>query len=140
MSYASIDDMVKRYQRSNLDKLTADKSDNFEPNDALITQALQDASALIDSYISPRYQLPLSVVPTTLARVCCDIAFYYLCDEQATEQCTQRYKDAIKWLGVVLDGKLPLGADVHGVEPVSENLVEVQSDPAIFSRRQKGFI
>lgn len=140
MSYASLDDMVKRYQRSNLDKLTADKSDNFEPDDALITQALQDASALIDSYISPRYPLPLSVVPTALIRVCCDIAFYYLCDERATEQCTQRYKDAVKWLHNVLSEKLPLGTDIHGTEPVSENLVEVKSDTAVFSRNQKGFI
>ncbi|ECI5214692.1 DUF1320 domain-containing protein [Salmonella enterica subsp. diarizonae] len=140
MSYATLGDMVRRYQRRNLDKLTAGKTDNFEPDDTLITQALQDASALTDSYISPRYMLPLSVVPSALARVCCDIAFYYLCDERATEQCTQRYKDAIKWLTDIRDGKLPLGADVHGVAPVSENLVEIQSDNAVFSRKQKGFI
>ncbi|EKN4769615.1 DUF1320 family protein [Yersinia enterocolitica] len=140
MSYATLDDMVKRYRRSSLDALTSDKTDLGEPDDSLVEQALQDARALIDSYISPRYPLPLSVVPAALTRVCCDIAFYYLCDAQATEQCTQRYKDAVKWLHDVLNEKLPLGTDAHGAEPVSENLVEVKSDTAVFSRNQRGFI
>ncbi|HDS8578256.1 TPA: DUF1320 family protein [Klebsiella variicola] len=140
MSYATVADMVKRYQRRNLDLLTKTRTDNGQPDDSIIDAALTDATALMDSYIVARYTLPLTVVPATLPQVCGVIAWYYLNDVRATEQATQRYKDAIRWLEGVRDGKIPLGTDAAGASPDGENLVEVSSDPVVFSRNQQGFI
>ncbi|NKD22577.1 DUF1320 family protein [Enterobacter asburiae] len=140
MSYATVSDMVKRYQRRNLDLLTKSRTDNGLPDDSIIDEALADASALMDSYIVARYTLPLTVVPATLPQVCGVIAWYYLNDVRATDQATQRYKDAIRWLEGVRDGKIPLGTDTAGASPDGENLVEVVSDPSVFSRKQQGFI
>jgi phage gp36-like protein len=140
MTYATVAEMASRYQRRNLDLLTKSRSDNNQPDDAIIVDALGDATALMDSYIVARYTLPLSVAPATLPQVCCVIAWYYLNDIRATEQATQRYKDAIRWLEGVRDGKIPLGTDTTGAAPEGENLVEIVSDPSVFSRKQQGFI
>ncbi|AVE67932.1 hypothetical protein AM351_08970 [Citrobacter koseri] len=141
MIYATVSDMCLRYQRRNLDLLTKGKTDNGQPDDALIEIALADAGAMIDSYISARYTLPLSVVPGALAQQCCVIAWYLMNDVRATEQATQRYKDAVRWLESVRDGKTPLGVDADAATaPESENLAQVQSDPPVFSRKQQGFI
>lgn len=140
MNYATVSDMQSRYQRRNLDLLTASRSENGEPDDTMIVDALNDASAMIESYISARYTLPLSVVPPTLAQQCCVIAWYYLNDARATDQTVQRYKDAMRWLADVRDGKIPLGVDDAGEAPASENLAQVVSDAPVFSRKQRGFI
>lgn len=140
MTYATVADMTYRYQRSHLDRLTSSKTDSGLPDDTLIMTALADATALMDSYIVARYTLPLTVAPATLPQVCCVIAWYYMLDMQATDQATQRYKDAIRWLEGVRDGKLPLGTDTAGSSPDAENLAQVVSDPPVFSRKQQGFI
>ena len=98
MIYATVSDMCLRYQRSKLDLLTSDKTEDGQPDDALIDVALADAGSLIDSYISARYTLPLSVVPGALAQQCCVIAWYLMNDIRATDQTVQRYKDDVRWL------------------------------------------
>ncbi|EAO1206237.1 DUF1320 domain-containing protein [Salmonella enterica] len=141
MIYATVSDMCLRYQRSKLDLLTSDKTEDGQPDDALIEVALADAGSLIDSYISARYTLPLSVVPGALAQQCCVIAWYLMNDIRATDQTVQRYKDAVSWLESVRDGKTPLGVDADtATAPDSENLAQVQSDTPVFSRKQRGFI
>lgn len=140
MIYATVSDMQARYQKRNLDLLTKAKSEDGKPDDAFIESALNDACGLVDSYISARYVLPLSVVPQALAQQCCAIAFYYLNDLRATEQTRLRYEDALRWLRDVRDGKIQLGTDSAGETPESEDYVQVISDPLVFSRDQKGFI
>lgn len=140
MTYATVADMTFRYQRSNLDRLTSSKTDSGMPDDTVIVTALNDAAAIMDSYIVARYTLPLTVAPATLPQICCVIAWYFMMDMQANEQATQRYKDAIRWLEGVRDGKIPLGTDTTGSAPEGENLVQVVSDQPVFSRKQQGFI
>ncbi len=140
MIYATVSDMQARYKKSSLDLLTKAKSEDGKPDDAFIESALSDAGGLIDSYISARYVLPLSVVPQALAQQCCAIAFYYLNDQRATDQTRLRYEDALRWLRDVRDGKIQLGTDSAGETPESEDYAQVISDPLVFSRDQKGFI
>ncbi|QHJ80042.1 MAG: hypothetical protein [Caudoviricetes sp.] len=140
MMYATLSDMQQRYQKRSLDLLTKAKTEDAKPDDSLIERALSDACGLVDSYISARYRLPLTVVPQALAQQCCVIAFYYLNDLRATEQTTKRYEDALRWLRDVRDGKIPLGVDEAGAAPDSEDLAQVVSDQLVFSRQQKGFI
>ncbi|EJN2453992.1 DUF1320 family protein, partial [Salmonella enterica] len=87
MMYASAQDMRDRYENID-DLLRLPGTDDL--NEKKLTQALNDAGALADSYLSAKYTLPLAVVPQVLVQHCCAIAFYYLCDQQATDQARDR--------------------------------------------------
>ncbi|EDV5585186.1 DUF1320 domain-containing protein, partial [Salmonella enterica subsp. salamae] len=95
MMYAGAQDMRDRY--NNLDELLIQPGTD-DLNEKKLTQALNDAGALADSYLSAKYTLPLAVVPQVLVQHCCAIAFYYLCDQQASEQARDRYREALTWL------------------------------------------
>lgn len=132
-------DMRARYREDLLRPLLAvPRSD--EPDTRKLNRALTDASALIDSYLSSRYTLPLAVVPAVLVQHCCTIAFYYLCDQRASDQARDRYREALAWLKDVMNGNVPVGVDTDGAAPESGDLPQVQSDAAVFGRNQKGFI
>lgn len=139
MNYATEADMRDRYRDSLLNNLLS-RVGIAEPDTDKLNRALTDASALIESYLSARYTLPLSVIPRLLVQHCCTIAFYYLNDERATEQTTQRYKDALRWLAEVKNGSLPLGVDEDNSAPESSDLPQMSSEFSVFARSQKGFI
>ncbi|EAV0552264.1 DUF1320 domain-containing protein [Salmonella enterica] len=137
MMYASAQDMRDRYD--NLDTLLF-QPDSDTPNEKKLAQALSDAGALADSYLSAKYSLPLAVVPQVLVQHCCAIAFYYLCDQQATDQARDRYRDAMTWLREVKNGSIPIGVDEAGSAPESDDLPQMQAEAPVFGRNQKGFI
>ncbi|EDC5552628.1 DUF1320 domain-containing protein [Salmonella enterica] len=137
MLYASAQDMRDRYD--NLDALLFQPGSDT-PNEKKLTQALNDAGALADSYLSAKYALPLAVVPQVLVQHCCAIAFYYLCDQQATDQARDRYREALTWLREVKSGSIPVGVDEAGSAPPSDDLPQMQADAPVFGRNQKGFI
>ncbi|EQB6692822.1 gp436 family protein [Salmonella enterica subsp. enterica serovar Newport] len=137
MLYASAQDMRDRYD--NLDTLLFQPGSDT-PNEKKLTQALNDAGALADSYLSAKYALPLAVVPQVLVQHCCAIAFYYLCDQQATDQARDRYREALTWLREVKSGSIPVGVDEAGRAPASDDLPQMQAEAPVFGRNQKGFI
>ncbi|EEF0620044.1 gp436 family protein [Salmonella enterica] len=137
MLYASAQDMRDRYD--NLDTLLF-QPDSDTPNEKKLAQALSDAGALADSYLSAKYSLPLAVVPQVLVQHCCAIAVYYLCDQQATDQVRDRYRDAMTWLREVKNGSIPIGVDEAGSAPESDDLPQMQAEAPVFGRNQKGFI
>ncbi|EJY4049056.1 gp436 family protein [Salmonella enterica] len=137
MMYASAQDMRDRYD--NLDTLLF-QPDSDTPNEKKLAQALSDAGALADSYLSAKYSLPLAVVPQVLVQHCCAIAFYYLCDQQATDQARDRYREALTWLREVKNDIIPIGVDEAGSAPESDDLPQMQAEAPVFGRNQKGFI
>ncbi|EJI9985620.1 DUF1320 family protein [Salmonella enterica] len=137
MLYASTQDMRDRYD--NLDTLLFQPGSDT-PNEKKLTQALNDAGALADSYLSAKYALPLAVVPQVLVQHCCAIAFYYLCDQQATDQARDRYREALTWLREVKSGSIPVGVDEAGSAPASDDLPQMQAEAPVFGRNQRGFI
>lgn len=137
MMYASAQDMRDRY--NNLDELLIQPGTD-DLNEKKLTQALNDAGALADSYLSAKYTLPLAVVPQVLVQHCCAIAFYYLCDQQASDQARDRYREALTWLREVKSGSIPIGVDEAGSAPESDDLPQMQAEAPVFGRNQKGFI
>ncbi|EIM3531829.1 DUF1320 family protein [Salmonella enterica] len=137
MLYASAQDMRDRYD--NLDTLLFQPGSDT-PNEKKLAQALNDAGALADSYLSAKYALPLAVVPQVLVQHCCAIAFYYLCDQQATDQARDRYREALTWLREVKSGSISVGVDEAGSAPASDDLPQMQAEAPVFGRNQKGFI
>ncbi|EKN5544505.1 DUF1320 family protein [Salmonella enterica] len=137
MMYASAQDMRDRYENLD-DLLRLPGTDDL--NEKKLTQALNDAGALADSYLSAKYTLPLAVVPQVLVQHCCAIAFYYLCDQQASEQARDRYREALTWLREVKNGGIPIGVDESGSAPESDDLPQMQAEAPVFGRNQKGFV
>jgi phage gp36-like protein len=107
--YANIDDMIDRYHRDFI-YMIADKNNNDILDSQPITHALDDASDLINSYLTTRYSLPLKHCPPILKRYCVDIAIYWLCDDigVATLEKRQRYQDGINWLQQISQGDIKL--------------------------------
>lgn len=137
MMYASAQDMRDRYENLD-DLLRLPGTDDL--NEKKLTQALNDAGALADSYLSAKYTLPLAVVPQVLVQHCCAIAFYYLCDQQPSDQARDRYREALTWLREVKNGSIPIGVDEAGSAPESDDLPQMQAEAPVFGRNQKGFI
>ncbi|EAP6366933.1 DUF1320 domain-containing protein [Salmonella enterica] len=137
MMYASAQDMRDRYENID-DLLRLPGTDDL--NEKKLTQALNDAGALVDSYLLAKYSLPLAVVPQVLVQHCCTVAFYYLCDEQPSEQARDRYREALTWLREVKNGGISIGVDETGSAPESDDLPQMQAEAPVFGRNQKGFI
>ncbi len=109
---------------------------------AIVNRSLGDANATIDSYVSARYTLPLAPVPAQLERLACDLARFYLFDDQATEQVTQRHDKAVAFLRDVANGKAALGADsATGVQPVDSEGAQLVTAGRVWQRDSStGFI
>lgn len=106
----------------------------------LLDERLIKATAEIDTYLVGRYTVPLSVVSPLITTYCCDIARYRLSGAQVTEvdAVRNRYKDAIRFLEAVRDGKIDLGADVvPATDAATQNLVFFTDGSRIFSRANR---
>lgn len=108
----------------------------------VVQRALQDAGDTINGYISARYTLPLAPVPAVLSRVACELARFYLYDDQVTDPIKDRHAANIKWLGEVSKGVVSLGADAtSGVQPVSSAGAELVTSGSVWKRENsRGFL
>jgi phage gp36-like protein len=100
---------------------------------ALIEQKLLDADSVIDGYLISRYETPLAVVPRLIVGVACNLARYALYDDIATEQITQRYKDAVKLLEAINAGKINLGKNDSQVAPQDHGSVKCAAPDRVFN-------
>lgn len=108
----------------------------------VVQRALQDADDTINGYISARYTLPIAPVPAVLARVACELARFYLYDDQVTDTIKERHAGNVKWLAEVSKGTVSLGADAaSGVQPVSSAGAELVTGGKVWGRESsRGFI
>lgn len=138
MGYAAQTDMVTRFGESEVVAITdRDLTGAIDP--VVLANALDTASAQMDTYLSGRYQLPLNPVPEFLVSVCCDITRYQLCvgGTRLSEDIRDRYRDALRFLEQAASGKITLGVTPAGqVQPV--NTVEFNVGTKIFSGRDRG--
>ena len=141
--YATVEDMIKRYSKQDLMLLT-EREDSVpgEINLPVLEQALDDATAEINGFISGRYPLPLDPVPAALERNCCDIARYFLYGDKAPEQIEKRYHAVIKFLMAVSNGSISLSLPAEEIVNNGDELtVTVENQGSVFSRNNsKGFI
>jgi phage gp36-like protein len=133
MTYAVQQDLVDRFGNAEILQLT-DRNNTGSVDSAVVTRALTDADATINSYLATRYTLPLSSVPTKLVGIASDIARYSLYDDAATPQVTQRYEDAIQFLKDVSNGVASIGIDASSQAPAVAPQVQVQANDRVFSR------
>ncbi|WP_423197447.1 DUF1320 domain-containing protein [Cupriavidus sp. H19C3] len=135
MAYATRDDMAARFGEDELIQLS-DRDDQGEINVGVLADALEDASAEMDSYLAGRYAVPLAQAPRFLAGLCMDIARYRLCGSggrRSTEDIDDRYKNAVKFLEKVANGTVSIG-------PVSQTATVPPADnPVVFQSSGKAF-
>ncbi len=140
MSYATQADMIAAFGEREVIAL-ADRDNLGVLDAALLAGALANAVGEIDTYLGARYAVPLADVPALIVTCCCDIARYRLSGASVTEVDTvrNRYKDAIRFLEGVRDGKTDLtGSLGAGLAPATDstaqNLVYVTDGERVFSR------
>jgi len=100
----------------------------------VIAAALEDADARVNSYIAVVYTVPLSPVPATLTRIAGDIARYFLYDDRATDQVTERFNAAIAFLKDVAAGRASLGVDTAGAAPAPADTIQFPASQKVFAR------
>lgn len=138
--YCTLDDMVNRFDLNELIQLTSESGQGVI-NEQVVEAAIQDASNLIDGYISGRYALPLTSVPALLTKQCADIARYNLYDNAVSEVVEKNYKAALDYLMQVGKGTLKLGLSNDSQAAESDQMIEIESSTTVFGRDvSKGFI
>lgn len=142
MPYATAQDLIDRFGEPELIQLT-DDAGTGEVDQARAEQALADASATIDSYLRPRYRLPLASVPVRLVNLASDIARFLLQhggDRIPTEQAGKAHDRAIAFLKDVSKGLADLGLDATGSPAPESQGARLAGPPRAFSRdSMKGF-
>jgi phage gp36-like protein len=130
------------YELMELTLLSGDRSDYSSDDIALADEALAriddavtDAGGLIDGYLRKGgYTLPVSPVPRLLTVWCRAIARYFLHQHrralESNDTIVRDYRDALKLLQQVADGKLGIGADDNTVEiGIGEPLIKAGCRP-----------
>lgn len=137
MPYALTADMIARYGTDDLIRLT-DRTGSLDVIDtAVLTTALDDASAEINGYLTKRYSLPLANPPRILVTYCCDIAYYRLLGTQEIAQATKLYESAIDFLKRVARGEVSLGDETPGdSQAASPGPVFEEGPDRVFGRDQ----
>lgn len=141
-SYATVQDMIDRFGQAEMVRLTTPVD---QPMDGVVMEAAQaklaDASAMVDSYVGRRYQVPMDVPPQIIVAHCCDIARYRLAqggNTSPTEDMRRAYEDAMAFLRDVSLGKAVLELDE--VAPSQESYAQVSTrEDAAFGGRSGGW-
>lgn len=134
--YATYNDLVAKYG-ADFVELCFDRDGIGSVDQAAVDANLADASALIDTYLSVRYSLPLNPVPPILVALCRDIAVYYGAPDAAnglTDEKRKRFDDAKAWLQAVADNKADIGAVDTNLVGDNRALVMSRTDRPVFSR------
>lgn len=106
----------------------------------IIEAAIADADAEIDGYLAKRYTVPISPTPGVLKKFSKDIAVYNLysrvgIDEGSEEKnYLNRYNAAVKFLTLVAEGKVSIGAQVDDPAAAASTGFAAKSNPRLFSR------
>lgn len=100
----------------------ADRDRDGVADAAAIAAAIADADAEVNSYLAPRYALPLASTPDIVKRLSAMVARYNLWRRNVPEEhpAYVAYRDALKTLQEVANGSvsLPLASGTSGATPV----------------------
>lgn len=112
MAYCTIEDIKKLLPETDLVQLTDDEGAGTI-NPQRLEEAVAQADADIDSYLSGKYAVPLTPVPAVVKKLSADIAVYNLYSrrlEQIPETRAERYRNAVRMLEGIARGTISVGA------------------------------
>lgn len=122
------------------DTFVEDPAQREELVTPIIEAAIEDADGEIDGYLAKRYTVPISPVPKVINKFSKDIAVYNLfsrvgIDESGEEKnYLNRYNAAIKFLTLVAEGKVSIGAQTDDPKTAAATGFSVKSNPRLFTR------
>jgi phage gp36-like protein len=134
VAYCNQADLSERFGDQELAELTDPSV--ATPNAAEITKACDEAASLIDTYVSTRYTVPLSPVPTIVRKWACDIARKFLWSDRAGPDTVValNYLDAVGMLKNVASGLATLPDSTGDEPPGGDFSIAVVAPVAIFSK------
>ncbi len=134
MTYASQADLETHFGTLELIQLTDRATPPADAIDvAVLGHAQAAADAEIDGYLAGRYAVPLSPVPPRVVDLACDITRYHLYTHAAPDLVAERYRAAIAFLKLVMDGKASLGLpETSG--SAGMDLAEISTGCRLFAR------
>ena len=135
MAYCTQADLLEQISQDKLIQLTDDDDAGIVDSD-MVTRAIADADAEIDSYCGTKYDIPFSPVPVMIRKVSVDITIYNLYARRmgAPKDRKERYDDAISFLKDIAKGIASLGSDApSGDDDAGPEATTVKSD-RVFSR------
>lgn len=88
---------------------------------------LEDASGVIDTYLSSITDVPVTISTNLLVQICCIIAYYRLVLPSEDSSEYKIYLDAIQMLEKINSGTLQLSSDI-----ITDDLVKYNSQPSYF--------
>lgn len=106
----------------------------------LIDSAIADADGEIDGYLAKRYAVPISPAPKIINKCSKDIAIYNLWArigiDENTDQKTYltRYNSTIKFLTLVAEGKVSIGAQSDNTATAAASGFSIKSNGRLFNR------
>jgi phage gp36-like protein len=132
-AYATIQDMIDRFTQTEILRLSA--TTNVLPvaiEAVTVNRALDDATALVESYLRKRYFVPVDAT-ADIIRATCILARYDLAtggDKEPTTQMKEDRASTIKWLEGIASGMVSL----DGATPASSGGKARMSDrPRVFT-------
>lgn len=134
MAYATSQDAIDLYGEDYI-LTSVDRDDDGDADAAAFSDALDQATSELDSYIGVKYDLPLVTVPAVLVRFCVDVAVYVSSPNPAelTDEKKDRYAAAIRWARGVAKGEVSLGT-VDQPTVAEEEGGSVQTSPSASDR------
>ncbi len=114
MAYATTADLIRRFGQQELVRLTTPAGEDMDGVVVATAEAaLEDASAVMDSYLRTQVGTPIDLPPREVSLFCGDIARHILSTGDGKtpgEEVQKRYDDAMRWLRDVASGKVKLDA------------------------------
>ena len=108
MSYASIDDIFKRYKP--IATLVGSEGGQVASLDVM-SIFVSDAESFVDAHLSRRYVVPLNPVPSMVTQIASDLAIFNMLVEKLPEVpdfFQPRYDRSMETLRMLRDGKMDL--------------------------------
>ena len=137
MSYCTQTDIATAITDEKLIDLTDDAGSGSVVA-GVVTEAIGHADGLIDSYVSERYAVPLSPVPSVIKSVSVTLAIYWLYRRrrEVPDHITQDRDRQLRLLQGIADGKVNLGAatetssgidGAEAIRPASDRIFDTDS-------------
>ncbi len=131
MAYIDREYILSFITEGDLDTLTA--GDDAEAN---LTNAIERADDLINSYLSNQMTVPLTEAPVMIKGISVDLTIYYLHSKTQSnnlpEQVVRKYEDAILLLKDLSAGKAKL--NFTSDEPEQSAIIKTSGDEPVMSR------
>lgn len=147
MSYCTQAEVRSMLKTETLNQLLEDSRED-DPDELearigpVIDQAIADADSEIDGYLSKRYPVPICPTPGIIRKFSKDIALYNIfsrtgIDEESRDKTfLNRYNAAVKFLTLVSEGKVSIGADTGSAAGAAASSFSIHSNGRIFDRDQ----